>query len=290
MKLPHLNTLLVLASLLLAKSIWAGVGKIDKLWTKSEVTVCFASKDHKKTAIEYLENGDENPINAKVFGEWDFSLKEKVKNWINTEYTKSRTGISFIGWSDCSAGISKEDIAIYISSNKKANVPSSMSQHGMASIGRNGHIDMKTNKKAFAYFLHPDLVAKDLKGKVGISDVELVFKQNIIHEFGHLAGLMHEHDRSEFAGDHACEKIMTKDVFDSYVGLSIYSPLITLDELKTYSSGEYIPGVKMTAYDSTSIMNYCMVERLRINPTTTKNGLSPLDLKSLKMMYKTFVK
>lgn len=272
--------------LLIAQPLYAGVGKIDKLWNKRSVTVCFASKDHKKTTMEYGENGEIKPIAAKVFGPWEKELQEKVKNWINTEYTIERTGISFVGWSECSEGIKTEDIAIYLSSNKKSNVPSSMSQHGMASIGKNGHIDVDTNKKAFAYFLHPDLVREDMKEKVSAKNSELVFKQNIIHEFGHLAGLMHEHERDELAGDRDCQKILSDDIFNSYVQASIYSPLIEISEMKNYQGLDYVPGVKLTKYDSYSIMNYCMVERLRQNPTTTKNGLSDLDLKALKKMYK----
>lgn len=287
MKTPLNHTLLVAAStLMLSSSVIAGVGKIDKVWNRPEVTVCFASKDHKQTAIEYDENGSIKPIAAKVFGPWDESLKKKVMTWINAEYTKERTGVSFIGWQDCSDGIKKEDVAIYVSSNKKSNVPSSMGQHGMASIGRNGHVDVNTTKKAFAYFLHPDLVREDMKNKVSAQNIEQVFKQNIIHEFGHLAGLMHEHDREEFAGDRECLKVMSRDVFESYAQASIYSPLIEVGDVKNYKGLDYLPGVKLTSYDSYSIMNYCMVERLRKNPTTVKNGLSPLDLKALKLMYK----
>lgn len=282
----NLKILISTLSIFVMSSSFGAVAKLDKLWPTSNIKVCFASKDHKLTTIEYNDLGHLSSLSPKVFGKWDEHLKTKVKSWINNEYKKEITGVFFSGFEDCSSELKNEVVAIYISSDSITNVPANMKHHGMASIANNGHLDFSINKKAYAYFLHPKLVKLDMGTSYSVEEIELIFKQNVIHEFGHLAGLLHEHDREEIGNDHSCKKIVGEETFMNFVQSTIYNPLISLNEYSTYKKDDYIPAVKMTSYDESSVMNYCMIKKFRNNPKHVHSGLSLKDRNALKFMYK----
>ncbi len=253
---------------------------------KAEVSVCFADKDHTETAIIFNEDGSPHNIAAKNFGPWSQDLKEKVKSWINEAYSTEKTGVHFVGWGNCRDKIQGSDVAIYVSSKEDRNISETMRMTGQASIGMNGHLDQKTSKKAFAYFLHPEILQSEFKKyESKMINFELYYKGTVIHEFGHLAGLEHEHSREEIEKDENCRKIVDEYSFRTYITSAFYNYTISLDEFyKDYQNTYPVPAVKVTEYDPVSLMNYCTLQSIKVGQTK-KAELSADDIKTLKFLY-----
>lgn len=203
------------------------------LWDKRELTTCFAD-----------DNRDRNngPLVLK-FREWKKSHKEKIKNWVQSEFTAERTGIHFVGFHDCEVN-PDVDVAIFYNKNNKLESRLFGGLDGLASLGTSLHTE--NIGWLFGFKLINGFVAISKSG---------INKGTVIHEFGHVAGLMHEHDHPE------AEKIEPNCKYT--------------EDWKILSGFMYEP------YDANSVMNYCKLDK-----RGGKNvGLSSTDVDVLRRIY-----
>lgn len=227
--------MLLLASL---NSFALSVYAPDYLWSQSELRVCFAKGESTKRTDLAIE--------VKVMN-WSKSKREKVRRWVEEEYTPERTGVHFTGWESCERD-PKADIVLFTSPVGLFERVISFKHiyYGLATIGTRLGSD-----KINGY--------PDAQGALWLSDRGFS-KSVTVHEFGHIAGLNHEHDRMEAYKDPGC---LDKDVVAG--GIPNYSR----------REGEYDPD---------SVMNYCKI--LQGSGVRKDVGLSEADVKLLRKMYK----
>lgn len=153
--------------------------------------------------------------------------KELIKSIINSEYTATKTGIFFTGWEDCT----NDSI-----SNVELHFKNSNSYDGIKSAaGRAGSLGIASGKsKEF-----PNKIPNTKKSWIefyifnGIDDEKLDFTEKVkyvaLHEFGHLAGLIHEHELKE-----------DSELRHAFIQTSLYNPNSIMDysiEIQIYKSG-----------------------------------------------------
>lgn len=217
-----MRKIISLISLSASISLFAGTdstGETSFKWSKKEVKVCWL---------------DDSPINKDEFNENQFqqigdvidvlvtmrsSLKKKIQALIQTEFTLNKTGITFTGWSSCRD--TKDYDLILLTGDTTAR--SYTNFLGLATIGRGDIVAYDLMDKTKKSFIYIDLHHQK-PSAVTATELTLIVT---LHEFGHAAGLRHEHirgkDCSHFEKQHA--------------NTSFFS-----------------------VYDSSSIMNYCFLD------------------------------
>lgn len=214
---------------------WASIYTPHYLWKKHAIEVCFA-KGEKGQRGEGAE--------AFKFRDWKKSDKEKVINWVNAEYSAERTGIYFVGFTDC--GVNPDiDVAIFYNKNNKIKAHLLGGYDGIASLGTRG-------ERISGY--------RRIRGYVAISKSGMD-KGTVIHEFGHIAGLMHEHEHPDAIN---------------------FEPECDLTSEWSHAFSEYV----YEPYDKDSVMNYCKL----FKRGGRRVGLSPRDVELLKRLYSEEVK
>lgn len=155
-----------------------------------------------------------------------------IQQWLEAEYSPERTGISFHGFSPCAEA--QADIILFRGS-----------EGGL--IGGQASLGPKRPGSVQGY--------PQARGYVLIYDIK---KSSVVHEFGHVAGLMHEHLHPDaFSREGKCVQ--------QFAG----SPA-AFDAQNFYST-----------YDYESVMNYCAVNA----PGGESLGLSSGDLNALRELY-----
>lgn len=200
-------------------------------WEVNEVTTCFAEAE--KTPRE------EGPYVLKV-RDWKDKDKEKLEAWVKEEYTPERTGIHFTGFSDCEDA-PDADIIIFKNKNSKLGVFFFGGLNGLALLG-------PFENEVVGYPKARSFVSISSSG---------MNKGTVIHEFGHVAALSHEHDHP-----------------DAYKEDKSGCPEINDHSYPKYHL-EYEP------YDKDSVMNYCRIH----GKGGKKIGLSERDVELLKRLY-----
>lgn len=215
-------------------------------WENKSVKVCFGNSSHYPLTgmPSVFDEPEDHAIlkNGEVIGDFTDNLRLKVLSIIQREYTLSRTGIEFVGWESCNETASNADAVLMIGSEKLTN----FGFDGYAAVGRNlnGKDDYKSedrSKKAFIYIGDPETY----RVNTNIMSREQFLEILVVHEFGHLAGLVHENFRlSKKNKDLNCER--TIDGYQSFMDddAVIDEPLIA--NVKAYSQ-----------YDPNSVMSYC---------------------------------
>lgn len=210
----------------------SGIYEPKVKWSKPEVSVCWGQ-----------------PL---IDGE-TFTPSEKlaVRLIVMQEFTAERTGIHFTGFEDC---LRTPDALVWISTGNSDPNPKRVYQSGVvgrSEIGEGGLvIDEKsdegyiTKKKRGPYRMY--LYANRERYIPGTNYL-YGLKTTALHEFGHLAGLRHEHFRIEAQKDYNCSDRKEYDP-----NFSVAEPI--------YKSTEVA-----TDYDPNSIMNYCWIDQLNAN-------------------------
>lgn len=198
---------------------YAGVAKYNR-WTHAEINVCFAEKE-----TEYYMPEMQGPKR-----DWKQSEKELVQKVLEEEYTPSRTGYHFVGFKDCSE---TENINVVVGIRSGFTLQAVAGVNGVASVGMGGRKTSYENSQA-AVLLSPR----------GVS------KTTVVHEFGHVLGLMHEHL-------HPNARAESGSLCPYYV-----------------NNGEFDRATLYTDFDKTSVMNYCYI----LGPSGRKAGLSEKDM------------
>ncbi|WII71694.1 hypothetical protein QJS83_14590 [Bdellovibrio sp. 22V] len=215
-----LNCILTLLSfLLLANHAQAGMFTWVR-WLNPAVKVCFANP---------VPDSKEKYKRAP----WTEEKKLQVQRWIEEEYSASRTGVHFVGFQDCVRGDRSKVIINY---RKKLSLGLGGITWASATVGE-----------------QLSFVSKDFPGAV--SEVHFFVggfdKATVVHEFGHVAGLYHEHDHPQAQG---CS-------------------------VRTEDNKELVYVRGYTEYDRESVMSYCVTREFK------DRGLSAGDILTLRLMY-----
>jgi hypothetical protein len=196
---------------------------VKNLWNQNELVACFG-----KSAEERVNMGQYKFI----IKDWKEKDKEDMKRWINEEFTAERTGIHFTGWLDCEESPNADIIIFY---NKNSKIKSALFG-GLQGIASN--IGPATNIVPG----YPLARSSVTMSKSGLN------KGTAVHEFGHVAGLAHEHIHPDANVRTGCRdtKPMT------------------------------MPGYVYEPFDAKSIMSYCSINL---------NRLSDKDVDLLRRLY-----
>jgi hypothetical protein len=221
-------------------------------WTKRSIHVCW-------------KNGaDQDPSFIK--NDFDEIQKRAVQEIIQQEFTIDRVGIEFVGWENCSSlepgsfdfQIIQDQFQAESNSIVKPFRDSSV--EGKAFIGEGGGCYKITSMNPLmgSYNAKVGFYVRNSKPEKNVylmyvSSNDLFsnsftslkrLQSTALHEFGHVAGLRHEHIHPEAANDPNC-KVMGMD--------------FNVTE-KTYDSTQIVG-----EYDPNSIMNYCWLATLDSN-------------------------
>ena len=237
----------ILYSLILCSQIStlkAAIYEPATIWNKNKINVCFLDEQHQleQTALGTTEESFKKNGFTPAF----LTLEEKeiIKTTINNTFYPSITGIHFVGWKNCSQE-SMIDVIIMKAGKVKGLIFNKKAPFkGFASIGENGLL----TKEGY--------IGKKLESKALVA-LQVFDPAVIVHEFGHIAGLRHEHIHPEAKKiDSGCHSAL-------------------------YSKESPINDSVLTTYDRASIMNYCRIN----NHYTKTSALSALDRETLLKIY-----
>lgn len=209
-------------------------------WTKKQVSVCWGKYQDRFLGMQKF---DSLPSNPGVYLEYTAAEKLTLKALVNKEFTKEKTGLEFVGWTECSATLDP-DVTFF-----KINDPFAR-YAGKATIGESGFSVSEvfqgklrsTYQKKKASVRNYHVINTDGIGYPALPyapDLRLVF----LHEIGHTSGLRHEH-------------------IDPQAKSSLFFPASDQNCVKTGISSSEIPGDstrQFGVYDSNSVMNYCYI-------------------------------
>lgn len=166
------------------------------LWNHRELVICFAEG----------ETGARTSYTHKLkIEDWSEENKKNVKVWITSEFTPERTGVYFTGWKMCSAAPEADVILFYNKNNQFSDL------HGIAAgYGPVQNVEGYPNARSYAVISNSGMK-----------------KNTVLHEFGHVVGLAHEHDHPNAP---ICAGRVRQPKFQ---------------------------GFEYTLYDSKSVMSYC---------------------------------
>lgn len=194
-------------------------------WNISDINVCFAEKET-KFSVKGM-NGQKR--------DWEPEEKKRLQEILENEFTTDRTGYTFVGFKDCK---DTEDINVAVGVRRILTKDTLAGVKGIATTG------MKRNRIT-SY--------ENARGAVLLSPFS-ISKATVIHEFGHILGLMHEQNHPDSPTISACPYYLGKKETSSH---TIY-----------------------TEFDKTSVMNYCYVLFKGRN-----KGLSPKDQELILDLY-----
>lgn len=199
----------IIGLMLLSSHAFAGY-YFPNYWTKKEISVCFAPSGKKVV----LGNVEISP------GKISHKEKENVKQWLSEEYSFEKTIASFHGFHDCTLE-HQADVVVY--RNKDFGYIKSLLFDPAAFSVAGPYKD--------AVPTYPEAKSFVVFGKTAFK------KSFVIHEFGHVLSLKHEHDRYD-ARQEEDNCLFTE-------GGGYQNPF---DQNKHYGP-----------YDRESIMNYCRI-------------------------------
>ena len=173
-----------LVYLVLTHAAISGVISSNHKWDKTEVRVCWAVKGTVYHDCDGNSHKLANTNHALSTSELQ-KYKDLIRDTVNSEFQKDTVGFSFVGWKECPANIeigfvADALISINVERDRKANFG------GGSNVG-------KCKADAAKYLGIPSIGFSMYVGKwnkpVRFEDR---IKLNSLHEFGHLAGLIHE--------------------------------------------------------------------------------------------------
>ncbi len=259
-----------------ASSFASTSGYIEKgtLWKKSELQVCFAesTKDLESTNIYLImeENDKKVLLQERRDQVTVLSLQDHQRELIEVAVTSSfsieKTGIHFTGFKSCST-LPNADVVIFLSGTTYPKIKN-QSYLAASDIGRlkNGSINSKVSIRLMEDFFILDeksntsiLHLLSLLGEQDPIKTEFDhfanhgFYSAVVHEFMHIAGIMHEQERSD--GLKLNDQVdITKDKITSrFFKVLVESDQFFQSMAKPNEKKHY---QKIGAYNPFSLMNY----------------------------------
>ncbi len=247
----------LLSALVLPLLAHAGIYEPHTTWDKKEIVTCFYSEksqligtnlvsyDYAKKELKFLPRA------------LSTSEREQIARTVRAHYREDLTGIHFTGFKDCSQ---TEEPDLIVLEAKGRFVIFDPSFAGRAVIGQAGEMSITGSEHGFF----------SKSGRVATVALSAVRTTTIVHEFGHVAGLRHEHIHPDAKHDEQC--------------LGSSSPVNMNKPHKLEKI--YDTAIFHTDYDSQSIMNYCYYFRKRPEiDRGLKFVLSKKDIETLQEMY-----
>jgi hypothetical protein len=178
---------------------------------------------------------------------------------VTREFTVASVGLEFVGWQNCPIKADSQIILLRTEPEIPEDAGGVFAEKGgRATIGKKGNLtqvtDATTNISRTSYesSSQPYLNYMILNTRASNEkrmDEENYLKTIALHEFGHSAGLRHEHIRiADANADPNCKKMTA----------------IQINEEPTFSSTRFASG-----YDHNSIMNYCFINVMISNTGLT---------------------
>jgi hypothetical protein len=246
-------------------AIAEGIYEPNVLWAKSDIKVCFADAEWvKEKSLKELDEMDLAYAliyfkEENLLKDWSEEEKIRIKNIITSEFTTEKTILTFSKFEDCRKSNDNDVILV------RGTQTQDIYYTALSSLGQNSLF--KLDFKSFQFPL-PSSYEKSLIDRKSLVLLTLDDAKNlestILHEFGHLAGLRHEHIHSEAINDKNCARNGLKWL---------------KDERAAVTSRFY------TEYDPSSIMNYCWLDYISNVNREIKTELSKNDLKTIQGMY-----
>ena len=201
----------------LAHSAAAALIQPDTLWKKKTLNVCFAEKraDLRRTEVTlagFSKAGAPDGIDAEKLSELQVvpvpdDLKPLIQKAVEDSFSPQDTGISFTGWSDCKA---PHDVAVFYVMDDLDRDPNRMRTFAAGSVGASQKFSRTSvrlnHSKVMGFrgdFTAPSIkeLAVSVYGKDEAQEKlwevygKYDFLRAVVHEFGHIAGLLHEQER-----------------------------------------------------------------------------------------------
>ena len=261
MKILKPNLLILGLCLITSSKSFSAAYEPYVLWEKPELKLCF--KPNRSTVAQtelesYRHAEKEYGVDVH---EMDTSEKQKVLKFISEVFSSEKTGVSFVVDPHC------EDFDVLVVKNRpKIRFGRAKKKYGRASIGEAGEITWRgrgffSKKRGF-------YSKSGYKAYVALATID---RTTTLHEFGHIAGLRHEHARDEAFKDPGCAQ-------ENPPSAGRNSSLQERLDITTEVFGPYDPN---------SFMNYCYINREReaIN-SYQKPALSKRDIETLIHLFR----
>jgi hypothetical protein len=194
------------------------------LWSKNKLKTCWILEDTKTQdlPIEIRKKISSAPKGSNL----NFEEYQAVKNIIEENFKAENTGISFYGWNECQ----NDQADVYITTSQKQQPFIGFGSIGDGSHFTNVDVDLSTKHKEKSFVYLSRISQSKIQNKLK------ALQMFALHEFGHVAGLRHEHIRDEAKNDPNC----------------LLSGAHTKEKKDLYT-------VELNEYDPNSIMNYCYI-------------------------------
>lgn len=231
-------------------SSFASVGEPKVIWRQYPIRVCFDGWQYKSHA----------------------PFLEAIKETIMKEFAPERTIVSFTGWKKCNELSSSEyDVRI----KPTGDLEQAIGAAGRSPIGDHSIYLPETGYTQDLSVPQGDVLlwdpitftglGFDIKPFVGRMPSKVFLSYTALHEFGHVAGLRHEHLHfADVPNDQKCNPQLIKKFEAEKPATS------------THFYGDY---------DSYSVMNYCWYNYIVKNGLSDEVKLSDGDIKTLRQMY-----
>ena len=198
---------------LMGFSAKAAIVETGSLWNKHQIRVCFAehTSELQNASIDFKikDDGNEETLSDLKLAPIRPDLKALIQKAVTDSFSLDKTGIEYIGWLPCSEG--NYDLAVFY--NMDYVDPNDFSGSRWISAGTIGKpadapintIRLNDSHYRGYYDQMIDPAQKDLLDWTSTPENELTDNWNhfaqyawvkdVVHEFGHIAGLHHEQER-----------------------------------------------------------------------------------------------
>lgn len=250
----------LLCILILICPLTSGASAFEPMgkWNKTEIRVCWLTSAVFKTNIDVV---DENILDEHAQILTSLELSQIIQNKINQEFTAQKTGIHFIGWKACKLSsthrvIDADAVIALDSVSEYAGVIEGETSVGMSVVDlfESAHVRRAADSPSLpTLVLHLPPTSKYNSKKISFEDAVLL---SSVHEFGHLAGLHHEH--MAFQDDALKDPQCTTSDFGSFFKKMVDGARRVYAKDYLENLFELRPSVR-TVYDSNSLMSYCQL-------------------------------
>lgn len=252
-------------------SLADGIVAEDYIWKKKSISVCWADKEQSEELDQFSVMRTASQETTTDIGAED---RKAIQSKIQEQFNHESVGLEFVGWQPCDSN-NKSDIYIF-----------AFEDMTYAEYYIPGEADIGTSCEMFNSDIRKKEIRHRVPGQPGylflskatlkhhkqfIKHPEISLIRSALHEFGHIAGLLHEHYHKDAKNDPNCQDLIKEN------------PDFTLNPVKLGKEKAY------SKYDPQSIMNACFTieEDEKEQQSVSDIKLSPLDLHTLRCIYQS---